>query len=259
MLCLWLGFSFIKILHLGAGHRGAHSWVGTVLALQQVGTAHPIVHRHQGAEELPGHALKAWIPRTNPRGFWHWPLWGGREHMQTLNAQWILPTETSFHYQQRFHPASHTCFHSALQQGSLRCPADPQPWRETSWLLLHCLPCCSVTLSPFLPHCHDYWSVVSASREDRLPSRTSTTEGKNVHHQPLSLCVRWPCSKGLGWTSQTFLEMIRPVLVWPLSTKAVSFIWPFYISWGWFFLFKTYAVYGKFPCFFGHAAWHMGS
>lgn len=50
--------------------------------------------------------------------------------MQTLSAQCFSPMEKSSHYQQRSHPASPTCSRSALQQGSLRRPADPQPRRD---------------------------------------------------------------------------------------------------------------------------------
>ena len=52
---------------------------------------------------------------------------------------------------------------------------------------------------------------------------------------------------GLGLEIQDTPGVTRPVLVWPLATKAVSSLWPFNIPLGWFFLFKTYTVEGKFP------------
>ena len=156
-----MGFFFIKILHSGAGHRDAHPWVGTMLAPQQMGTAHPIVLRHQGAEELPGHALKADSQNQSQRILtlvselpnYHFGEGEStcrlsvhnasypRRSLLTISKDFILPPP----------PAS-----------ALLCSKEASDalWihshGETSWLLLHCLPCYSVTLSPFLPHCHDY-------------------------------------------------------------------------------------------------------
>ena len=231
MLCLWLGFFFIKILHSGAGHRDAHPWVGTMLAPQQMGTAHPIVLRHQGAEELPGHALKAQIPRTNPRGFWHWCLnfptaTLGRERVHADSQCTMLLTHGEVF---SLSAKISSCFPHLLPLCSA-ARKPPMPCGSTA--TERQAGCFFIAYHAILWHSLPFYHTAMTTDLSYQPhERTGCPQGLQplqagmftVNH---SACM-WGDPVQRVWTSRTFLEVIRPMLVWPLSTKAVSSICPF--------------------------------
>lgn len=263
MSCLWLGF----FLHQDSSSRGwswdAHPWVGTMLAPQQVGkTAHPIVLRHQGAEELLWACLKKHrFPEPIPGGFWHWCL--------------NFPTATLGReraHADSVHNASHPRRSLLTISKDLILPLPPvsacSAARKPTPLRIHSH-MSSTSRPPRIAYCavprHSLLStlllivltahlVVSASRGQAAP--------KDFNH------CRQECSPSttqlvcevtlfvLGLDIQDIPEVIRPMLVWPLSTKAVSSHLSFSISWGWFFPVQTPAVYMVSFFVFCHVAWH---
>ena len=248
MWCLWLGFSFIEILDSGAGHGDAHPWVGTVLALQEVGTAHPIVLRHQGAEELPGHALKARIPRTNPRGFSHWCL---NFPIATLGRETAhADSQCTLHLTHGEVSSLSAKISSCIPRLLPLCSAARKPLTPCgSTATERQTGCFFIAFYVVLRHSLPFYPTVMTTDLSYQPhGRTGFPPGLQppgagmftINH---SACVRgdpvqrvWVGHPGHSWRCS------GQCWVWPLSTKAVSSIWPFYISWGWFFLFETYAV-----------------